>query len=462
LYPPVSAYPLGAWCAEWWQRIALAIGWRWLAGAILIRVVLSPLQHTWDSQTWLDVASELGRDANPLTAVAAVFEHTRELSDLVRGAGLRSYYEYWAYPPMMLLAWWPIARVWSIVVGPVPFVVAAPDAFVASSFPPLLALGLKVPTILGDIVAGLILARLTHRSVGRWYLFNPYVLLVGVWSFDGIMTAFVLAALWAAERHRWVLAGTLLGLGATVKFVPALLVACVMYSALHVAAKPIRSAGKVGLAAIGTIALVCAPWLDGVGYVLDFHSARPGGGMSWQNVWGTVAWRYPHFDLAPILLYGSPQLGMLTLSGALLVAMWLVWWRQLDVVSGSLVLLLAYLTGSKLVNEVYSLPALAAAAVIAWRRPTVGQTELRRWLWVVPLAFAAVNVPAWGFLVAPGISAGLFTPEDVRTFYAGYVGTYDALSPVLSLSGILFQVLCIWGVWLLCRSGPVVRPDYVD
>lgn len=512
--------------------------WPWLALGLVLRIALSPLQHTWDSQTWWNVASELGREPNLLNAVAAPYEHMRQLSALAQGSGFSRYYEYWAYPPGMLLLWWPVARAWFFLAGPLAERFASPDTFTAMPIPLVLSLGMKAPTILADLLTAVLLGRLANPSAAKWYLLNPYVLLIGAWTFDPVMVALLLGGLVAAKHHRWALAGVLLGLGAAIKFVPALLIPVVMLSAWRSSSSPLRSAtladgralaparaaALVGACAVAAFGVVCAPWLDGVMYVLQFHAARVGGGMSWQSVWGALSWIDPFADLAAVRLYLSAQIGSLTLVSCVLLATWLAWLRGLDLWRMALVVLLAYLAGSKLVNEAYPLPALAlAVAVIGassstssprpssalgngsmssprqsapdgnggltslrpcsaddharfaclWPssaagndsaslpRPVsaVGESRLVRFLWLVPLVFAALNVPAWGFALAPAESFGLIDLETARLYHAGYVLTYQYLSIVLVIIGTSFQIGCVLAAWHLLR--PIRRTELV-
>ncbi|MBV9134183.1 MAG: hypothetical protein JO318_15880 [Chloroflexi bacterium] len=460
--------------------------WRWIALGIALRVLLSPLQHTWDSQTWWNVASELGNQSSLVAAVAAPYERMRELSTLAHGSGFQQFYEYWAYPPAMLLAWRPVARAY-VLLGGAPLVerFAGPDTFTALPLPVVLSLGMKIPSIIADACTALLLRRLAGTAVAKWYFFNPYVLLIGAWTFDPVMVAFLLGGVFAASHRRWWLSGILLGLGAAVKFVPALLVPVVMLQAWRLGNRPLRTAAGAGCAAALAFLCVCAPWWQGVLYVLQFHATRVGGGMSWQSIWGAIAWIDPFADLASVHLYLSAQVGALTLSGCVLLAYWLITLRHLDLVQSSLVVILAYLAGSKLVNEAYPLPALALAVVVAVgvprgdaARSALGvspensshasivdrvarangdffrpfrQSMLVRFLWLTPLAFAALNVPLWGFGVAPAEALGWIDLEAARLYHAAYLLTYQYLSLVLTLMGTGFQIGCVVAAWRLLR-----------
>ena len=117
-----------------------------------------------------------------------------------------------------------------------------------------------------------LLAWLASASVARWYWLNPYVLLVGLWTFDGLMVAFLLGGLVATLRHRWLLAGVLLGMGAAVKFVPVLLVPVALLWALRTAPRPVSALVAVGAGFVGSLAVLVAPWWDHVLYVLQFQA----------------------------------------------------------------------------------------------------------------------------------------------------------------------------------------------
>ncbi|MDE3078332.1 MAG: hypothetical protein KGJ86_23150, partial [Chloroflexota bacterium] len=147
---------------EWFRRLLAKFGltWRLLLLAVGLRILLSPLQHTWDSQTWWDVLAQLGSSPNPLHAVGLPYEGMRQLSDLAAGTGREPHYEYWAYPPGMLLLWWPLARLWTLLAGPMVPQFALPDTFTAVPIPFALSLAMKAPAIVADMAVALMLARL--------------------------------------------------------------------------------------------------------------------------------------------------------------------------------------------------------------------------------------------------------------------------------------------------------------
>jgi len=441
---------------------ASGIGWRLLLIGLAVRIVLSPLHHTWDSQTWWNAVAQIGAEPNPIHAIQVPFDSARQMTDLASGSNQAPYFEYWAYPPGMLMLWWPLARLWTLTHGIMPQHFAAPDTFTAAAIPPLLSLGLKLPIIAGDLACAVLLAILGGATIGRKYVLNPYVLLACLWTFDPLMLAFLLAGVLMAERGRWGWAGALLGIGGGVKFVPMLLVPVVALQAIRSSERPLRAAMLAVAGAVATFGVMCGPWWRGVADVLAFHGGREGGGMSWQAVWSAVYWLDPLRDLEPIRLSLSPQLGALTLGTALLVTLWLAWLRGLDLLEMSLAIMLAYIAGSKLVNEVYALPAMALAMIVFQRRRQFGGQAISTLLWLLPLCFAAVNVPLWGFVLTPAEALGWISLAAAQQFHDGYVYTYQALAPALTVFGALFQLTCAAAIGVLLfgkRGAPLeVRP----
>lgn len=452
-----AALPLGRELLVGKLRRALeGIGLRWLVLALLLRVLLSPLQHPWDSQTWWNVVAELGPEANPIRAVATPYERMRELSEAVRANGSAAYYEYWAYPPGMLVFWWPLARAWTLAAGSLDEQFDSPQMIGSRPIPLALALAMKLPIIIADFAAALLLSRLAGPVLARSYLLNPYVLLVGLWTFDPVMLAFMLGAVVAAARHRWLIAGVLVGLGAAVKFTAALLVLPVALIALRSASAPTRRAILVAVAASATFFLVCLPWLDGVKYVVEFHARREGGGLSWQTLWRALAGSAPvHLDQVSF----SAQLGAVTLVAALGTAACLIWVRRLNLVEACPVVVLAFLAGSKLVNEVYALPAFVLASILA----TSGDRNailLAAGLWIVPFFFALSDVPAWAFFIAPAQALGLISPDTAWAYRFAYGVIFSQLPFLLGILGAGFQVFCLWGIWQIAfRARSTVQSE---
>lgn len=391
-------------------------------GALLIRLLLLPLSHTWDAQTWINTFAGLAANANPLDAVRQPYESMRALSLLTQASGRQgAYYEGWAYPPGMLYLYWPLATLYGALGGTFGVVFPAQPAFIAPAVPLALQLAVRLPVLAADLASLWLLRALGVRFRGLWlYAFNPLVLLVGVWTFDSVAVLCLLLGVWLAERQRWLLAGSVLGLGAAVKFLPALglpvLVIAVLRQPLPAGTRACLALATTGAAAL-TFGLLVSPVWDGLVYVVQFHASRFGGGLSWGQLWATWA----QADTArgmdwapPWQLYASQWLGSLLLPLSLLLGTLALGVRALPLPAGMLVMLLAFFAGSKLVNEPYALSAVALATVHRSRldgaRSFAGVYAL---LWVLPFAYAMLNTPAWSFLLsgyqilAPGSAPGI-------------------------------------------------------
>src|SRR6478735_8902995 len=154
---------------------------RLLVMAIGVRLLLLPLSHTWDTQSWANVFAQLASGPGFLESIRAPYETLRELTLLTQAAGRHTdFYEYWAYPPLLLYIYWPLAHLYSSFNGLPTSWFAAQPTMIAPAFPlPLLA-ATRAPNIVAD-VATLSIMRALGIGLGnlRWYAFNPLVLLVG-------------------------------------------------------------------------------------------------------------------------------------------------------------------------------------------------------------------------------------------------------------------------------------------
>ena len=429
--------------------------------AVAVRLLLVPLTHTWDGQTWANVFAELSQDPNPLEAIRRPYETMRELSLLTAAAGRHSdFYEYWAYPPLQLYIYWPLAHLYTFMGGAVQPSFAVQPAMIAPSLPmPLLAL-IHAPSIAADVVVLFIMRAL---GVGlarlRWYAFNPLVLLVGVWTFDAVMVAFLLFALYWAEQRRPLRASAALGLGAATKFVALAALPAVLLGILDDDRRPIgRRILQVVMAMLtcgAVVALVTAPVADGVAYVIQFQLQRFGAGLSLPQLLTTWSSPTPVGDWLPSLeAYASVEMGGLLLPLALLTAcLVIVHWR-LPLSSAFLILVLAFLAGAKIVNEPYALSALALATVELERRPSWGMQLGLHLLWVVPFAYALLNTPAWAF----GLSALQQVFPTVRPSLDVWLGAYrtfrgwqDARLPYVVLA-VVFQAGILGAAWSVVRG----------
>ena len=427
---------------------------------MVTRLLLVPLTHTWDGQTWANVFAELTSAGSLLDAFRRPYEVTRELSLLTQAAGHASdFYESWAYPPLMLYVYWPLAHLYTALHGGLQVIFPVQPAYFASSLPVSLLTLIHLPDLLADIGTLALMRKLgvSPRELA-WYAFNPLVLLAGVWTFDSVMVFFLVAALLLAERRHWGWCGVLLGLGAATKYVPlvvlpALVAAALWQSGRH-GAKRRLLAVFASLAA--TLAVLVAPVAGGVRYVVQAQMSRFASGLTVQQAWGTWAEQLPFTDWQPRWqLYASGLLGSWLLPLALLAATWLLLRRPLPLRAGFLIMVLAFLAGSKLVNEHYALAPMALLTIQLAHQPSAGLRGCRTLLWVTAFCYAAINTPLWGFAfslvqqLAPPSATAISHWADAYRLFLSYP---ESAWPYLAL-GCAFTGVVTATIWLVAAGG---------
>ena len=365
----------------------------WTVGlmALALRLVLLPVGHWWDLTIDYNVFIDLIHNRSPYATMAY-------MTHIARSAGWDFNYEYYAYPPVMLYIYYPLAQLYGLLHPTAHYFMTVSSSFAMPSLPLDFFLLLKLPIWIADFLVGALLMRMSGTVRGwRDYLLNPYVLLIsGAWTFDAIMVLGLLLGVYWLQRGRFAQAGLALAFGTMVKFLPVLVVpTCVIYMIKK--QRPLREIVLfVGAFAVGCLVLL-GPFAQGLLYVVGFHSGRVGGGMNWQMFWRLGSFFPSTQALDPMSLaigaFGTPTL---------LIAMLLAYWycfvkAEMRLNRMILVTLLAFLVGSKLVNEQYALMVFPFA-YLEMRQVGGAWRWFYRLLWIVPLAFAIVRVPLDRFL----------------------------------------------------------------
>ncbi|MFI5273367.1 MAG: glycosyltransferase [Ktedonobacterales bacterium] len=365
----------------------------WTVGlmALALRLVLLPIGHWWDLTIDYNMFIDLAHNHSPYDTMVY-------LSHVARAAGWDYNYEYYAYPPAPLYIYYPLARIFALLHPAATYFIPVSSSFAMPSLPIDFYFLLKLPIWIADFLVAAVLARMSGTVRGfRDYLLNPYVLLVsGAWTFDAIMVLGLLLGAYYLQRGKLVQSGLALAFGTMIKFFPALVVPTfVLY--LIKKKRPLREIVLFTAAyGIGCLVLL-GPFLQGLLYVVGFHGGRVGGGMNWQMFWRLGDFFPKAQALDPMSLaigaFGTP-----TLLIVLLLAYWYGFIRQeMRLNRMILVTLLAFLVGSKLVNEQYALMVFPFA-YLEMRRVGGAWKWLYRALWIVPLAYAIVRVPLDRFL----------------------------------------------------------------
>lgn len=368
-------------------RRARSLLWVFGLAAVAFRLVLLPLNHWWDITTFYNVFIDLAHNVSP-------YDTLGHLTHVTQSAGWADAYEYYAYPPVSLYLYWPLAHLFAWLHPAATYFIPLPGATTLPSLPIDFYVLYKLPMWIADFLIATLLARMSGTIRGwRDYLLNPYVLLVSAaWTFDAVMVLGLVAGVYWLQRGKLWQSGLALAFGTMVKFIPVIAVpTCMLYMLKR--RRPLREI----VLFLGAYAVFCAlflgPFLRGTLDVLAFHGARIGGGMNWQQIW--VVWDslpvLKNLPLHPVqLAVGS--LGTPTLVICLLIAYSIAYTGDLTFNRMIIVTLLAFFLGSKLVNEQYALVIMPFAFIEA-RRERNAWTWLYRLLWIVPLLFAIMRVP---------------------------------------------------------------------
>ncbi|HLJ80911.1 MAG TPA: glycosyltransferase [Ktedonobacterales bacterium] len=423
--------------------------------AMALRLILLPIGHWWDLTVDYNLFIDLAHNHSPYDTMVY-------LSHIAAASGWDTHYEYYAYPPIPLYFYWPLAHLFAWLHPHMGYFIPMSGSFAMPTLPLDFFVWLKLPMWIADFAIAALLARMSGTIRGfRDYLLNPYVLLISAaWTFDSVMVLGLLLGAFWLQQGKFARSGVAMAFGTMVKFVPAIAVPTfVLY--LIKRKRPLHEI-VIFLVSYGIACLIfLGPYLNGLLYVVNFHSGRVGGGMTWEMFWRLWTFFPKGTDLDPMSLaigaFGTP-----TLVIVLLLAYWYVFVNESMRFNRMIIVtLLAFFVGSKLVNEQYALVVLPFAFLEAhqvggaWR-------WLYRLLWVVPLAFAIMRVPIDRFLwlfyhMVLGARADAIAATGITGFESAFIPWQNA-----QLDQIAIVVLGC-GFFLLSIVGMVwpVRPPRI-
>lgn len=359
----------------------------WMIGllAIFLRILLLPLGHWWDITIDYNVFIDLAKNHSP-------YDTFTTLSHIARSAGWDDVYEYYAYPPVPLYIYYPLAKLYILLHPHADYFFAVSGSYAVPNLTLDFFFLLKAPIWIADFLIAALLARLSGTARGfRDYLLNPYVLMVsGAWTFDAIMVLGLVAGVYALLRGKMIWAGVALAFGTMVKFFPALAVPTALIYLIK-KKRPLREI-VIFLVAYGVACLIfLGPFLQGVLTVLTFHSSRPGGGMTWMNYWTADA-LFANSDYARPMLDTFSAFGTPMLAIVMLLTYWYILRTEMTLNRMIIVTLLGFFVGSKLINEQYVLMLIPFAWLEAYRLRGAWRWFYRLF-WILPLTFALFHVP---------------------------------------------------------------------
>jgi hypothetical protein len=422
--------------------------------ALALRIVLLPIGHWWDLTVDYNVFVDLAHNHSPYDTMVY-------LSHIAQASGWDTTYEYYAYPPVPLYLYWPLAHLYALLHPNLTYFIPVSGSFAMPSLSIDFFILYKLPMWIADFVIAAVLARMSGTIRGfRDYLLNPYVLLVSAaWTFDSVMAlGLVLGAFWL-QQGKFGRSAVAMAFGTMVKFIPVLVVPTFVLYMIKRQRQPREIAVFLTSYAVACLVFL-GPFLRGLLYVLTFHSGRVGGGMTWEMYWRLWAFFPKGTNLDPMSL-AIGAFGMPTLAIVLLLAYWYVFRSDMRLNRMIIVTLLAFLVGSKLVNEQYALVIFPFAFLEA-RQVGGAWRWFFRLLWIVPLLFAIMRVPIDRFLwlfyhMVLGKRADAIAVTGATGFQMSFIPWQNLMLDQVAILvlGVAFFVLC-----LVALFWPVRPPRY--
>jgi hypothetical protein len=365
----------------------------WMIGglALALRLLLIPLGHGWDLTIDYNMFVDLAKNVSP-------YDTFHYLSHIARAAQWDTIYEYYAYPPVPLYIYWPLAKIYHVLHPNAQYFIPVMRSNAVPNLSPDFFFLLKLPIWIADFLIAALLARMSGTVRGfRDYLLNPYVLMVsGAWTFDAIMILGLVAGIYFVYRNKLFWSAVALAFGTAVKFFPIIAVPTVLIYLIK-KKRPFKEIIIFLVTYVAATLLFFGPFLGGVIDVATFHGNRPGGGMTWQVIFVSPLLFPAGTDLRPIIdslsVFGTPMLAI-----ALLLSYWYIWWKDMTLNRMVIVTLAGFFVGTKLINEQYALlifPFIWLEAYHlqgAWR-------WIYRLFWMIPVAYAAIHVPVSHFFL---------------------------------------------------------------
>ncbi len=425
---------------------------RGLAIGLILRACLLPFHHPWDYQTWHNMFVDLSQQRSPYDTFRYMSYATRaHLGQIADPVGQRTYphfYEYYAYPPLPLVIYYPLAKLIGALT-PLRSQLTVQWGTAAHRLNALTKLGFELPIWGADLAIALMLARAGGAALALAFFFNPLVLLVsGAWTFDAIAAALAVGGLFAAQRDRPAMAGTLLALGFLTKWTPAILWPTVAIWLWRRRA-PWTAQAAFSVAFVGIALLGVAPVWPDLRFILAFHETRAGANLT-PHILLYVLNRYTNADLAFLTQIVSPLVGAITLPACLLANWFLLAKKPLPLSSAAVLTTLAFFLGSKVVNEPY---VYLVVPLLLWdnaRFRSSAREFVFRALYSTAFAFAVLNVSIFAFAMPAYL---WFKPINLNVFFGSFNVTPPAHALALAALAALFVGVCAYGYQRIYREG---------
>jgi hypothetical protein len=423
---------------------------RWVWLGLALRLALVGFHHPWDLQTFYNMFADLSHGTWPYETFRILSGVARALTSLT---GVREpAYEYYAYPPLLALLYWPLARIVASVT-PLAYALTMPGALALRAYPWTFLVAFKLPLWLSDLAIALVLRRLAGERAARLFFLNPLLVVVsGSWTVDTLMALPSLLSVALVLRGRYAWGGVLLAVGALVKWMPVVLWPAVALWLVYTGVEGRRQAAFHAAFWV-TLGVGLLPGWPGVLEVARFHAERPGAHLTPHVLLYVLqTWRgRPDAELVRL----SAAVGSVTLPAALLLAYVVQYRRRLPLVAACCLSLTAFYLGSKIVNEPY---LFLWVSLLLWElseRPDARKEFVMRAGYGAALAFATVNVPIVLF-AAPVVLAVLPEspyPEVVFRDASRALWPWREQALILASLAFFFVGILGYGFWVLAQEG---------
>lgn len=367
--------------------------------ALIPRLLLSFFNHPWDIQTFYNFFVDLAKNHSPYDTMEYLTYSTS--SHLLPSFNRVPFFEYWAYPPLMVYLYWPIAKLFSLLHPYLNYDFVIAYAGPTLKVPPDFNLFFKTPIFLADFGIAWLLYRMVGKGGAKMYLFNPYIIFIGAtWMFDSVMAFFLLASLYFLEKEKVVLSSSFLALGALTKFIPYLIFPVALIYLLRKG--PVKNILLYsGVFLVWNVVLLLPFW-QGFSFILNFQAQRMGGGISPYLFLNDITYylsgkQIYEGDLIPMQQFILPNLSTLMMGLGILFSYYLMIKKNLSLRVASIIVLLFYLATSRLINEQYFVILIPLLIWEIQENPEKWKKFFYQLFWAVPFAFALVNVPVLNF-----------------------------------------------------------------
>jgi hypothetical protein len=408
----------------------------WLVTPALLRLLFMPLNHPWDIQTWYAIFADFKYDQSPYATM-------QRLSFEARAEMISPYYEYYAYPPGLIYLYYPIAKLYALFDPNLSYFIGRADSLFTFPVPLHFNYFFKVPIMLADLGIALLLWKMGGKSVAHRYAYSLYTIMIIVWMFDPLMVLCILGGLYALERGKLGQAAVALAIGTIIKFVPIIFIPALVLYFL----RQNYSLAQIGrFCAIYTIIslILVAPFLEGMLFVLEFHSARLGRGMTWYIIFSFLPSWTPDLPSGLASAIISAGVGAIILPLGLLIIYLYAHRQNLTLRTSLIVTLLGYLACTKIVNEVYVLPLIPLILLELYENPSRLKEFYFKLFWAIPITWAIVSMPLFSFLLSPVASSGQL--NVVVNLEWLILTDKRPMSLLLIIMGCGFNLLCITAI----------------